>query len=245
MRKIFIGDVHGCLAELQALIEKLNLSAQDEVIFVGDLLDKGPDSPGVVRFVRELAKTFQVVLVKGNHEWKHERFRKRRADNKMTITSEMVDITDALSREDFQFLDSAVGFHRTGKYLVVHGGIPGTLKELPVSPSMVDISSKERGIFEKLFMTRYISGETGKMMSLGTQGPDDPFWTALYDGRFGRVVFGHEAFLGGPQITPHAIGIDTGCVFGGSLTALVVEGDAESFISVPAAKAWAQRLHED
>lgn len=245
MRKIFIGDVHGCLEELQALVEKVAITAQDEVVFVGDLLDKGPDSLGVVRFVRELAKSFQVVLVKGNHEWKHERFRKRRADTTMTVSQEIVYITDLLCPEDIEFLESGLGYHRTGDYLVVHGGIPATLDALPTPPNMVGISAKVRGIFEKLFMTRYISAETGKMLSLGTQGPNDPFWTALYDGRFGRVVFGHEAFLEGPQITPHAIGIDTGCVFGGSLTALVVEEGVESFVSVPAKNTWAQRIHED
>jgi len=245
MRKIFIGDVHGCLDELKKLCQILELQADDEVIFVGDLLDKGPDSVGVVRFVRELAATRKVILVKGNHEWKHERFRKRSADSTMTIRGELVEITDLLSPEDVQFLDSALGYYKTGDHLVVHGGIPGSLEELPTPPNMVGISAKVRGVFEKLFMTRYLSAETGKMLSLGTQGPGDPFWTAIYDGRFGRVVFGHEAFLSGPQITDHAVGIDTGCVFGGSLTALVVENGAESFVSVPAAQAWAHRIHED
>jgi diadenosine tetraphosphatase ApaH/serine/threonine PP2A family protein phosphatase len=245
MRKIFIGDVHGCLEELQALVAKLGITAQDEVVFVGDLLDKGPDSVGVLRFVRELSVTHKVTLVKGNHEWKHERFRKRSADTTMTIREELVEITGLLSPEDIVFLDSALGYYRTGDYLVVHGGIPATLDALPTPPNMVGISAKVRGIFEKLFMTRYLSAETGKMLPLGTQGPGDPFWTALYDGRFGRVVFGHEAFLSGPQITDHAVGIDTGCVFGGSLTALVVEDGAESFVSVPAKQTWAQRIHED
>ncbi len=245
MRKIFIGDVHGCLEELQALVAKLGITAQDEVVFVGDLLDKGPDSVGVLRFVRELAVTHNVTLVKGNHEWKHERFRKRSADTTMTIREELVEITGLLSPEDIVFLDLALGYYRTGDYLVVHGGIPATLDALPTPPNMVGISAKVRGVFEKLFMTRYLSAETGKMLPLGTQGPNDPFWTALYDGRFGRVVFGHEAFLEGPQVTPHAIGIDTGCVFGGSLTALVVESGAESFVSVPAKQTWAQRIHED
>ncbi len=251
MRKIFIGDVHGCLAELQALIEKLNLSTQDEVIFVGDLLDKGPDSPGVVRFVRELAQSFHVVLVKGNHEWKHERFRKKflsgDIDGAMAMKGapEIREITEALSPEDMAFLDAAPGFHRTGNHLVVHAGIPGSMGSLPDSPDMTGVSSKVRASFEQIMMCRFIRQDTGKMIPLGSENPEDPFWADAHDGRFGRVVFGHEAFTEGPRITPHAIGIDTGCVFGGSLTALVVEGEVESFVSVPAKKAWASRRHED
>ena len=53
MRKVVIGDVHGCLEELITLIAKLNLNETDEVVFVGDLLNKGPDSFGVWRYVQE------------------------------------------------------------------------------------------------------------------------------------------------------------------------------------------------
>ena len=56
MRKIVIGDVHGCLEELRTLISRLSLQKTDELVFVGDLLNKGPDSFGVWRYVQDLQK---------------------------------------------------------------------------------------------------------------------------------------------------------------------------------------------
>ena len=76
MRKVVIGDVHGCLEELITLIAKLNLNETDEVVFVGDLLNKGPDSFGVWRYVQE-RNNFngaKVVFCWGNHEDKHYRY---------------------------------------------------------------------------------------------------------------------------------------------------------------------------
>ena len=74
-------------------------------------------------------------------------------------------------------------------------------------------------------------------MALGTEGPNDPFWAETHDGRFGHVVFGHEPFLNGVAHFEHATGIDTGAVFGGGLTAMVVEnGKNHRFVSIPSRK---------
>ena len=76
MRHILIGDVHGMDSALEVLLERVAPTAADQIIFVGDLVDKGPDSAGVVRRVRELSDTNDVVLVLGNHEDTHARYRK-------------------------------------------------------------------------------------------------------------------------------------------------------------------------
>ena len=139
MREILIGDVHGMLDALQRLLTRLNLTPADKITFVGDLVDKGPDSAGVVKFVRELSKTNTVVLVEGNHEDKHRRFRKNlevRPDTAASMaekTPELLTITDELSEEDVQFLNSAVPFHKIDNHgiLVVHAGIPGTWLSFP------------------------------------------------------------------------------------------------------------------
>lgn len=240
MRKIFIGDIHGMLEELQHLVSEIRPTSDDTLMFVGDLMDKGPDSAQTVKWVRELASTHNVVLVKGNHEWKHERFRKKFCSGDISgamatkNSEEIREITEGLDTEDIAFLDAAPGFFRVGDYLVVHGGIPGNMSSLPASPSMAGISSKERGPFEMMMMTRFINQSSGKMLSLGTQTEGDPYWAAVYDGRFGRVVFGHEPFLGSPGRFPHAVGIDTGAVYGGGLTAMVVDAEGnESFVTVP------------
>lgn len=240
MRKIFIGDVHGMLDEVSNLVSNLNPTPDDTLVFVGDLMDKGPDSAATVKWVRNLKSYTNVVLVKGNHEWKHERFRKKflagDVDGAMAIknSEELREITEGLDSEDIAFLESSPGYYRTGKYLVVHGGIPGTMTSLPASPNMAGISSKERGPFELMMMTRFLDQTTGKMLVLGQQKEGDPYWAEVYNGRFGRVVFGHEPFMGSPGRFPHAVGIDTGAVYGGGLTAMVVDAEGtETFVTVP------------
>lgn len=69
MRKIAIGDIHGCAHTFKKLIEKVELGQRDELILLGDLIDRGPDSKGVLDEILRLRKKGQkVVLVKGNHE---------------------------------------------------------------------------------------------------------------------------------------------------------------------------------
>ena len=243
-RTIIIGDVHGMDAELEKLLDKVEVKADDEIVFVGDLVDKGPDSPQVVKRVRELAQTHNVVVVEGNHEEKHRRFRKHLAKgsdtaNKMKGAEEMHEITSGLSEDDVSFLDGAVPFHRVEEHniLVVHAGITGDMTEFPASVEEAQsMSSKKRKSFGKIMRTRFVSAETGKFISLGENKKEDPFWAEVFDGRFGHVVFGHEPFMDGVGKFPHATGIDTGAVFGGSLTAMVFEGSVPSFVSVKSRK---------
>lgn len=239
-RTIIIGDVHGMDVELERLLTKLEPKTDDRFVFVGDLVDKGPNSPGVVRMVRELSETHSVVVVEGNHEEKHRRFRKHRlngtgVDLTMKGSEEMGEITDGLSDEDVRFMETFVPFHRVPEHdvLVVHGGITGTLMEFPETvEDLKGMSSKQRKRFSKTMRTRFVDGETGKFLQLGDRKEGDPFWSEVYDGRFGHVVFGHEPFMDGPGEFPHSTGVDTGCVFGGRLTGLVFEGGVRSFVSV-------------
>lgn len=253
MHKTFIiGDVHGMAVELDALITTLNPNPDDQIVFVGDLVDKGDDSPGVVRFVRELAKTHNVVVVEGNHEDKHRRFRTNRvarpevAARMAERQAELAEITDALSPEDVAFLDAAVPFHRIEDHgiLVVHGGIPASMDAFPATVEEAQaLGGKRKKAFQCVLRTRHVHHETGKMVQLGAETEADPFWAETFDGRFGHVVFGHEPFMDGPGLFPHATGVDTGAVFGGRLTAMVVEPSGErSFVSVPSRKV-AERRH--
>ena len=246
MTSFIIGDVHGMKPELVALIETLKPTVEDEITFVGDLVDKGDDSPGVVRFVRELSLTHNVVLVEGNHEDKHKRFRRNLtvrpevAAQQAERSPELSEITAGLSEADVAFLDSAVPFHRVAKHgiLVVHGGIPGDMVEFPATvEEAMSFTGKAKRRMEKILRTRTIDAETGKFIALGRETEADPFWAEVHDGRFGHVVFGHEPFMDGVAHFPHATGIDTGAVFGGRLTAMVVDADGErSFVSVPGRK---------
>ena len=242
-----IGDVHGCLGPLEALVEKLALSARDHLVFVGDLLDKGPDSAGVVRFIRGLQKTasFEVTVVEGNHEDRHRRYhinRTHRPGVAYAMAASAWDLPSLdmqLSTADRAFLSKAVPFVRieTWNVLVVHGGIPGDMEQFPTTPQEADaLTGKARGAFRKVLRTRYLDARTGGFQAFGSERPGDVFWAERYDGRFGHVVFGHQPFWEGPACFPHATGVDTAAVYGGALTALLLPetpGAAPRFISVP------------
>ena len=68
MRRFVIGDVHGCSKALRAIIERIEPSSEDLVVFLGDLIDRGPDSRGVIDLVLELSLKARVIAIRGNHE---------------------------------------------------------------------------------------------------------------------------------------------------------------------------------
>jgi serine/threonine protein phosphatase 1 len=106
------------------------------------------------------------------------------------------------------------------------------------------LTGKARRKFSKILRTRFVSAQTGKFLPLGHNTEADPFWADIYDGRFGHVLFGHEPFMDGPGIFPHATGLDTGAVHGGSLTALVLDALGErSFVSVSCTKSFFGHCH--
>jgi diadenosine tetraphosphatase ApaH/serine/threonine PP2A family protein phosphatase len=257
-RHILVGDVHGCVRELDALLAKVDPQAGDAFVFVGDLLDKGPDPAAVVRRVRELAERFDVVLIEGNHEDKHRRFRAHVARHEATgKTNPMKDphgvlasTTDALSDEDVAFLDAAVMFHRVPehKLFVVHGGVSPAMVDLPADGTRSsDLKGKAKRLFTQMQRVRFVD-EAGKMVPLDKIDETvHDHWAAVYDGRFGKVVYGHEPYMDakGPVEARHAAGIDLGCVFGGRLAALVVHADgSEEVVTQEAFAKYAKHLSE-
>ncbi|MCP4381645.1 MAG: serine/threonine protein phosphatase [Hyphomicrobiales bacterium] len=244
-RHIIIGDVHGMSEALRLLIDRLCPQAGDCVIFVGDILDKGPDPVGVVRMVRDVAENarFEVILVEGNHEELHRRYR-RNLTERPTIAKEqavrvpeLATTTARLARDDIAYLDAAVPFHRIAEHdlLVVHGGIPGDMDSFPDTVEEARaLTGKARRKFDKVLRTRFVEAKTGRFLMKDHETEADPFWADIYDGRFGHVVFGHVPFMDGPRHFPFATAIDTGAVHGGALTALTIGPDGgRTFVSVP------------
>jgi aryl carrier-like protein len=251
-RTIIIGDVHGCANELRALIAKLGVSTDDHVVSVGDLLDKGPDSAGAVKVLRDLRNSgVQVTLVRGNHEESHERLRRNDAvtarsgkPNPMTRAAELREVSSSLSAEDVAFLETAVPLLHIPEHgaVVVHGGVLPTHTELPSDWSKV--SGKVRRDLEKVYRVRFVTPD-GDMVSLGEEADADRFWADRYDGRFGHVFFGHEPFHKSSQQVsfPHATGLDLGAVHGNLLAAAVLDSSGVQFVTVPAAKVFAKPFH--
>ena len=67
-RVLTVGDIHGCLAQLDALLNAVQLTSEDHLVLLGDLVDRGPDSAGVLRRVQSLAASHRVTVIMGNHE---------------------------------------------------------------------------------------------------------------------------------------------------------------------------------
>lgn len=200
-RFIVVGDVHGCSTELDALLGRVGPVAGDRVVFVGDVVAKGPNTELVLRMVREIGA--EVAL--GNHEKKLLDARAARLAGRPSPTkldSTHARLLEELTDEDWALLGALPLWIDLGAELrVVHAGVvPGV--------AMGEQDPKN------LLHMRSLS-DTGEPSS--KWGPP---WGARYVGP-PHVVFGHNARKD-PQLHPFATGLDTGCVYGGALTALVL-----------------------
>lgn len=251
-QRVFIfSDIHGCLDELKELISVAGICEQDQLIFNGDIIDKGPDTPGVVRFIRELPSP--KVLVLGNHEERFLRWVRYECDintsgskNPMKhIPEEFSENMKRMNWDDVRFLNSAVlthSFEVAGKsYICTHAGIP------PWANSVPDRSDK-RKVQNPWLRIRNVSKE-GKFVLLGNESETDTYWADIYDGRFGTCIFGHQPFMDVDtqthlQMFSHAVPLDGGCVHGGNLLCLCVEGersfDHKTMYKVSAKKRYAE-----
>lgn len=244
-RFVFVGDVHGCLEELDALLADVALRPGDRLLFVGDLVDRGPDSVGVVRRVRDLlARHPGSAAVCGNHEEKALRYHERGK----AIEPWAAQAAD----DDWAFLDGlplVVPAPEVGAVVVHAGFFPRYfVKEGAVGavgPGWRREKGKRAERQRRFLRVRRVNPE-GEMIALGHEVEGDPHWSDVYDGREGHVFFGHD-----PQLSPpeplrgaHATGLDTGCCFGGRLTAAVLEAGADpraaAFVSVPARARYAE-----
>lgn len=238
MRIILIGDPHGCLDELKTLIKEVKITNKDRLIFLGDLVDRGPDSLGTIRYVRDILKA-ECVL--GNHEEKWIRFHGHELKklknptyrNPMKFSDEKRAELSQLEQTDWEWLGKLPTFIRFRMgfkdFIATHAGVP---TDQPI----------EKQYYKTLVRVRYVNS-SGSFVS-SPRGIDPPEgsvpWHEMWD-KYGTetVIFGHNV-VKEPLYTKKTIGIDTGCVFGGKLTALIIEnmGQAVSHhvIQTPAKK---------
>ena len=152
-RTITFGDLHGCLAQFYGLLDELALRKDDKLVFVGDLIDKGPNSAGVVNYVSQLALRHELVLIEGNHEEKFFRFLKK-LDEAPEYLQEMA---QQLTEPELKFLQTGKLYHRINKDLiVVHGGFLPEHETLPEDAEK--LSKKQRKSLVKVMRARFIRG---------------------------------------------------------------------------------------
>ena len=215
MRRTFVvGDVHGCLGELEALLKVAGVTADDSLIFVGDLVAKGPDSQGVVQLARER----KALAVLGNHD-----DAVLNAREKTDVNRHHVQVAQSLATADWQYLERLPLWVDLPdeNALVVHAGL------LP----KVSLDQQPRHLL--LNMRSIRDDGTGS-----TRIEAHPWATRWPGPRF--VVFGHDA-VRGLQQERYATGLDTGCVYGKELTGLWLM--ERRLVSVKAQRVWQNPIH--
>lgn len=227
-RHIFVGDVHGCIDEFNELITKLSYDPkQDRLILLGDLIDRGPDSVGVVRRAREM----KLECVMGNHEHKYVKWF-RSQGTRVDVYDKRAFYTE-LADQDITYIQSMPTYIELDNVIAVHAGLkPG-----------ISLSNQTKDDMMYLRYTddnrKFISLK--KINKLGKEATGAKFWTEFWQGPK-SVVYGHNVYsYDDPlieEVAPgvYCYGIDTGCCFGGRLTALIWE--TKEIVQVQAKQAY-------
>lgn len=236
-----IGDVHGCLTELESLLTELgyelrrddhhravgarHASGNRTAVFVGDLVDRGPDTPGVLRLAAGMVRDGDALCVPGNHENKLLRaMRGRKVQVSHGLAESLAQLADEPA--DFHadveaFLDGLVSHYVLdgGKLVVSHAGLTERLQ------------GRASARVRSFCLYGQTTGETDEF-GLPVRYP----WANEYRGR-AMVLYGHTP-VPTPEWVNGTLCLDTGCVFGGRLTAL--KYPEREIVSVPAARVYYQ-----
>ncbi|WP_338871054.1 polynucleotide kinase-phosphatase [Spirosoma sp. SC4-14] len=238
-----IGDVHGCFDELQELLFALgyginrvdetetnfgfNVTAPEnrKAIFLGDLVDRGPDSPKVLRMVMSMVNSEVAYCVPGNHDLKLQKYlngKQVQLKHGLEVTVKQLEVETTQFKSIVEkFLYSLISHYvfDNGKLVVAHAG----LKE--------DMQGRGSGAVRSFCMY----GETtGEIDEFGL--PVRYNWAKEYRGK-AKVIYGHTPVPDAEWLN-RTIDIDTGCVFGGKLTAL--RYPEEEIVSVKAKKVYCE-----
>lgn len=221
MGKVYaIGDVHGCLRELDNLLDLLNPGPEDLLVFVGDLINRGPDSHGVLERVRALSGAYCLL---GNHELRLLRYHEK--GEKKNLKPYDYETIRQLTAEDWAFLKT---FHLTLHFpalqtVFVHAGfLPDKSweKQGPQIITRIQVINRKSGDYGK-------RSEVSKGVSWMNYWKGPPF-----------VVCGHTP-RSEVVCSRWAMCIDTGCVYGGKLTAFELTG--QRLFQVPALRPYVHK----
>jgi len=233
-----IGDVHGCFDELVELLGTLGYQEQAggawqhpggrKAVFVGDLVDRGPKIPQTVRLVMESVKAGTALCVPGNHDVK---FMRKIWGKDVQITHGLADSLAqfeayeqhyrGFSRVAAEFINDLVSHYvfDDGELVVAHAGMKESMQ------------GRGSGAVREFALFGETTGETDEFGL-----PVRYNWAAEYRGA-AAVVYGHTP-VPEPEWLNRTVNIDTGCVFGGKLTAL--RYPERELVSVPAKKTYAE-----
>lgn len=217
-RTIVIGDVHGCPRELDLLLALVQPGPRDRIVFLGDLVNRGPDSHAVIQIARERG----ALSLIGNHEVRllhyHETGETR------ILRSHDLKTIKQLTDDDWEYLTRMRDRIHIRKLdtVLVHGGFHPFQAWQTQPRSLITV-----------------------IQSLGPNGqpqrrsddPNAPSWADSWTGP-PFVIYGHTP-RGEVYRTPSSLGIDTACVMGGKLTACILPD--RKIVQVPAAKAYFSR----
>ena len=233
-----IGDVHGCRAELEQLLTELGYSLEHDAagrpvgarhpdgrraIFVGDLVDRGPDTPGVLRLVMGMVTAGTAFCVAGNHEvklLKALRGKNVRRSHGLDASMEQLEgESEEFRAEAARFIDGLIGHYVLdgGRLVVAHAGL------------IERYHGRASGRVREFCLYGQTTGETDEY-GLPVRYP----WAQEYRGQ-AVVLYGHTPVPAAEWLN-NTLCLDTGCVFGGRLTAL--NYPERTTVSVPAARVY-------
>ena len=213
MSIVIYGDLHGCLDEFKALRTKVNPSNNDKEIVIGDILDKGPFSNELLTYIQKN----NISSILGNHEYKYLRYKKHQDSFletgkkiPMQLEPEEIEIFNTLTAKDFEYLDTLPFFIKIDNLTLVHAGLT----------NKIDLDTSNIKDLKKTLWIRTLDNNE-KTLSLSDDYPAAKYWSQYYDGKQGIVVYGHQPF-NEVKVDTYSFGIDTGCVYGNKLTALII-----------------------
>lgn len=223
-----ISDVHGCYEELIALLDLVYLtSPKASIAYVGDFVDRGPQPAEVLGYVRESLQNKRAVAVLGNHDWKLYRAAVLGRDVKVAHgLGRTLELTTASQAKFLGKLPRQVHITSPGMggvCTVVHAGMPYS----------------GVGVKNKFTESHALYGEVDGYREDGY--PNRAYsWADTWEGKSGMCVFGHDRKDKVTYLKPNVVAIDTGCAFGGKLTAY--NPKTKHVLSVPAQKNYAELL---
>lgn len=248
-----IGDVHGCVVELQMLLTDLGYDTDDKgvwkhpegrvAVFVGDFTDRGPNSLAVLRLVLDMKRQGSgIIAALGNHDWKLYRHtaleRNVKPSNGLNTTLREIESeveAGTLNRKQIvRILHELFGdapsctVLDSGQLIITHGAVKRGQENIPTD-------KQRRSAHAALCLFGETTGNTDE------QGHPERIydWAETWKNTQSTVVFGHDVVGGQPRwINDNVVGIDTGCVFGGKLTAM--RWPSKKIVQVDALRTYAE-----